>query len=167
MQTITGAPYDVLCQHGGGNAPDAPRRVCDSILFILLNNNIETVHEKLQGWKYFGVFVFIFCRNTEYACKPAPQNRPGASHRDVGVGIALLTAFVIFGGIRSIAGVCEKLVPFMAVFYVLGCIIILCMNSDYIIPAVQAILRLAFTPGAAAAKNTLRTFLRNTPTQES
>ena len=68
----------------------------------------------------------------------------------VGVGIALLTAFVIFGGIRSIAGVCEKLVPFMAVFYVLGCIIILCMNSDYIIPAVQAILRLAFTPGAAA-----------------
>lgn len=67
----------------------------------------------------------------------------------VGILIAALTAFVIFGGIQSIAKVCEKLVPFMAVFYVLGCIIILCMNFDYIIPAVIAICRLAFTPGAA------------------
>ena len=68
----------------------------------------------------------------------------------VGVVIGILTAIVIFGGIRSIAKVCEKLVPFMAIFYVLGCIIILCMNSDYIIPAVSVICRLAFTPGAAA-----------------
>lgn len=67
----------------------------------------------------------------------------------MGILIAALTAFVIFGGIQSIAKVCEKLVPFMAVFYVLGCIIILCMNFDYIIPAVIAICRLAFTPGAA------------------
>lgn len=68
----------------------------------------------------------------------------------VGISIGALTAIVIFGGIRSIAKVCEKLVPFMAVFYVLGCIIILCMNFEYIIPAVIAICRLAFTPGAAA-----------------
>ncbi len=68
----------------------------------------------------------------------------------VGIIIATLTAVVIFGGIQSIAKVCEKLVPFMAVFYVLGCIIILCMNFDYIIPAIGAICRLAFTPGAAA-----------------
>ncbi|GFI43235.1 amino-acid carrier protein AlsT [Lachnospiraceae bacterium] len=68
----------------------------------------------------------------------------------VGIGIAALTAVVIFGGIRSIARVCEKLVPFMAVFYVLGCIIILCMNFDYILPAIGVICRLAFTPGAAA-----------------
>ena len=68
----------------------------------------------------------------------------------MGIIIATLTAVVIFGGIQSIAKVCEKLVPFMAVFYVLGCIIILCMNFDYIIPAIGAICRLAFTPGAAA-----------------
>ena len=68
----------------------------------------------------------------------------------VGIIIATLTAVVIFGGIQSIAKVCEKLVPFMAVFYVLGCIIILYMNFDYIIPAIGAICRLAFTPGAAA-----------------
>lgn len=68
----------------------------------------------------------------------------------VGVVVAVLTAVVIFGGIKSIANVCEKLVPFMAIFYVLGCIIILCMNYDYIIPALRTICKLAFTKGAAA-----------------
>ena len=68
----------------------------------------------------------------------------------VGVVIAVLTAIVIFGGIKSIASVCEKLVPFMAIFYVLGCIVILCMNYDFIIPAIVTICKLAFTPGAAA-----------------
>ena len=48
------------------------------------------------------------------------------------------------------ARVCEKLVPLMAVFYVLGCVIILGINYDFILPAVGAILRLAFTPGAVA-----------------
>lgn len=67
----------------------------------------------------------------------------------IGVAVAVLTALVIFGGIRSIANVCEKLVPFMAVFYVLGCLIILGLNYDFIIPAVKTICRLAFTPGAA------------------
>ena len=51
----------------------------------------------------------------------------------VGGVIAVFTAIVIFGGIQSIAKVCEKLVPFMALFYVIGCIIILGMNHDYII----------------------------------
>ncbi len=68
----------------------------------------------------------------------------------IGVVIAVLTAIVIFGGIKSIARVCEKLVPFMAVFYVAGCIIILIMNYDFLIPTVATICKLAFTPGAAA-----------------
>lgn len=68
----------------------------------------------------------------------------------VGLVVALLTALVIFGGIKSIAKVCEKLVPFMALFYVIGCLIILGLNYDYIIPAVQTILTMAFKPGAAA-----------------
>ncbi|HHW94837.1 MAG TPA: sodium:alanine symporter family protein [Mogibacterium sp.] len=68
----------------------------------------------------------------------------------VGVVVAGLTAIVIFGGIKSIAAVCEKLVPFMAIFYVLGCAVILVMNFDFIIPALKAIGTLAFTPGAVA-----------------
>ena len=68
----------------------------------------------------------------------------------IGIVVAVLTAIVIFGGIKTISSVCEKLVPFMAFFYVIGCIIILGFNYDFIIPAVKTICRLAFTPGAAA-----------------
>ncbi len=68
----------------------------------------------------------------------------------VGIIVGVLTAVVIFGGIKSIARVCERLVPFMALFYLLGCIVILGINYDYIIPAITTICRLAFQPGAAA-----------------
>lgn len=68
----------------------------------------------------------------------------------VGIIVGVLTAVVIFGGIKSIARVCERLVPFMALFYVLGCIVILGINYDYIIPAITTICCLAFQPGAAA-----------------
>ncbi len=52
----------------------------------------------------------------------------------IGVVGGLLTGVVIIGGIQSIASVCEKLVPFMAAFYVLGCIIILAINWDFLAP---------------------------------
>ena len=67
-----------------------------------------------------------------------------------GIVIVVMTGIVILGGIKSIANVCERLVPFMAGFYVIGCIIILCLNYDFIIPAIKTICTLAFTPGAAA-----------------
>ena len=53
-------------------------------------------------------------------------------------------------GIKSISSVCEKLVPFMALFYVLGCFVILCINGDFLLPALKTIVTLAFQPGAAA-----------------
>lgn len=68
----------------------------------------------------------------------------------VGALVALLTALVIFGGIQTISRVCEKLVPFMAAFYVLGCLAILVYNRDFLWQTVTTICRLAFTPGAAA-----------------
>lgn len=68
----------------------------------------------------------------------------------IGLIVAALTAVIIFGGIKSIAGVCEKLVPFMALFYCIGCIIILGINRDFLLPAVRTIFTLAFRPGAAA-----------------
>ncbi|MEG1721224.1 MAG: alanine/glycine:cation symporter family protein [Pseudoflavonifractor sp.] len=66
----------------------------------------------------------------------------------IGILGGIITAVVIIGGIQSIAKVCEKLVPFMAIFYVLGCLIILGINFDFILPALAAICKLAFTPGA-------------------
>lgn len=68
----------------------------------------------------------------------------------VGGTVAFFTALVIFGGIKSISSVCEKLVPFMALFYVIGCIVILGINIDFLLPALKTIVTLAFQPGAAA-----------------
>lgn len=68
----------------------------------------------------------------------------------VGIVCGILVFLVVFGGVKKIAAVCEKLVPVMAGFYVIGCIIILIINYDYIIPAIGTIVRLAFKPGAAA-----------------
>lgn len=67
----------------------------------------------------------------------------------VGIFICLLAGAVILGGVRAIARVCTILVPFMAVLYVLGCITILCMNSAYVWPAIELIVRSAFNPSAA------------------
>ena len=66
----------------------------------------------------------------------------------IGIFFGTITAIVILGGIKSIAVVCEKLVPFMAVFYVLGCIIILGINHASLLPAIKLICSAAFTPTA-------------------
>ena len=98
------------------------------------------------GFASFGIGCATQVNSIAEICK-ANFNIPPIA---VGIGIGILTAIVIFGGIKAIASVCERLVPLMAVFYVLGCIVILFMNYDYIIPAVAVICKLAFTPGAAA-----------------
>ena len=69
----------------------------------------------------------------------------------VGIVVCLLAAAVILGGIKSIARVCTVFVPFMAVLYVVGCIIILIMNSAYVWPAVELIVGSAFDPQVAGA----------------
>jgi alanine or glycine:cation symporter, AGCS family len=66
-----------------------------------------------------------------------------------GLVLTVLTAVVILGGIKSIARVCEGLVPFMAITYVLGCLIILGMNLQGIPDTVSLIFNSAFTGQAA------------------
>ena len=62
--------------------------------------------------------------------------------------VTILVGLVLVGGIKSIARVCSALVPFMAVVYVIGCIIILCMQSAYVWPAIKLIVTSAFTDHA-------------------
>lgn len=141
---------------------------------IAVKYRVKTKDGRMQGgamyalsrglkWKGFGkVMGMIFavfagfasfgigCATQVNAIANVVEENVGLPGWAVGLVIAVLTAIVIFGGIKSIASVCEKLVPFMAIFYVLGCIIILVINYDYIIPAIKTICELAFTPGAAA-----------------
>jgi len=67
----------------------------------------------------------------------------------VGIFVCLLTAVVILGGVKAIARVCTVLVPVMALFYVVGCIVILCLNAEFVWPALKLIVSSAFNPSAA------------------
>ncbi len=67
----------------------------------------------------------------------------------LGLGMALLTAAVILGGIKSIARVCEVLVPFMALVYILGCLLVLVKNAAVIPETLRLIVTTAFTGQAA------------------
>lgn len=76
-------------------------------------------------------------------------NFPDAPTWLIGLCIVVLVSLVIFGGISQIAKVCQVLVPFMAIAYSVGCIVIICMNAEYVWPAIQMICTCAFTPQAA------------------
>lgn len=87
----------------------------------------------------------------------------GISSWITGILLAFLTAIVIIGGIKSIAKVCERLVPFMAIFYIAGCIILLLINYSTIPQSIYLIIKSAFTGHAvfggfigAGVKETIR-----------
>lgn len=65
-----------------------------------------------------------------------------------GVVVTLLVGLVLIGGIKSISRVCTALVPFMAALYVIGCLVLLCLNYQYVIPAIELICLSAFDPHA-------------------
>jgi AGCS family alanine or glycine:cation symporter len=72
-----------------------------------------------------------------------------------GIAIAVLTALVIVGGLKRIADVTTYLVPFMAIFYIVGAIIVVAAHSDQIVPAFSNAVKYAFSdpmamPGAIA-----------------
>ncbi|RKW35520.1 MAG: sodium:alanine symporter family protein, partial [Lachnospiraceae bacterium] len=67
-----------------------------------------------------------------------------------GAIITVAAGIVLIGGVKSIAKVCESLVPFMALFYVLGCVAVLFINAPYIPEAIVTIFTRAFTVQAAA-----------------
>ncbi len=64
--------------------------------------------------------------------------------RIVGVICAIIAAFIFIGGVRRIASFTEKVVPVMAIFYMVGCVIILFINHDMLLPAIKSIFVAAF-----------------------
>ncbi|WP_223033833.1 alanine/glycine:cation symporter family protein [Hanstruepera marina] len=66
----------------------------------------------------------------------------------VGVVLAILVGIIIIGGIKRIASVTEKVVPFMAVLYILCCLYIILSNFDLIDDAIGLIVKEAFNPTA-------------------
>ena len=114
--------------------------------------------ERGMGQKWLGVLFALF---TAIACFGIGNMTQGNSIAEsvlntfgipkvaTGAVLMVLTGLVILGGVNSISKVCEKLVPLMAGFYILGCIIILVINASYIPETFSVIIRSAFNPAAA------------------
>ena len=114
--------------------------------------------EKGLGWKWLAVLFAIFATLASFgigstvqanAISTLVENQYNVSPYITGLVVTALGAAVIVGGVKSIAKVCGMLVPFMAIFYVLGCIYILFVNHAYMLPALQVIFDSAFTTKAA------------------
>ena len=110
------------------------------------------------GWKTMAILFAIFTMIASFgigntvqanAIATIANNTYGISPWIMGAVVCGLTATVIIGGVKSIAKVCGMLVPFMALFYILGCIYILFVNHNYVWPAISLILKCAFSPEAA------------------
>ncbi|MDR2601802.1 MAG: amino acid carrier protein, partial [Spirochaetaceae bacterium] len=65
-----------------------------------------------------------------------------------GFVLAVLVGLVLIGGLQWITKVCEKLVPVMSLFYVIGCIVILIINHKFMGQTITTILEAAFSPRA-------------------
>jgi AGCS family alanine or glycine:cation symporter len=66
----------------------------------------------------------------------------------IGLVMAIIVGLIIIGGIKRIASVTEKVVPFMAVLYIIACIYIISINFSLIDDAISLIITEAFNPTA-------------------
>ena len=114
--------------------------------------------ERGLGWKWMAVLFAVFTAIASFGIGNTVQANAIATLTFetyqidpiiTGLVIAVLIGLVVLGGIKSIARVCTALVPFMAFFYVIGCIVILFMNGQFVWPALKLICVSAFTPEAA------------------
>lgn len=114
--------------------------------------------EKGLGWKWLAVLFSVFTACASFGIGSTVQANAiatiahegyGLSTTMVGTIVTLLSGIVILGGVKSIAKVCGFFVPFMALFYILGCFYILCVNICFVLPAIKLILVSAFSPQAA------------------
>lgn len=114
--------------------------------------------ERGLGWKWLAVLFAAFTALASFGIGSTVQANAmsvitfesyGVPQWLTGLIVCAFLAAVVFGGVKSIARVCGLLVPFMALFYIIGCIVILILNSSYLLPALQLIITSAFSPEAA------------------
>lgn len=128
---------------------NAKGEMCGGPMYVL---------EKGMGQKWLGVLFAAFTALAAFGIGNMVQANSiavlaketfGIAPWMTGIAITLLTAIVIIGGIKSISKTCEKLVPFMAIFYVVGCVVLLVMHLDKIPSTLHTIFTTAFTGQAA------------------
>lgn len=114
--------------------------------------------ERGLGWKWLAILFAAFTALASFGIGSTVQANAmsvmtfesyGVPQWLTGLVVCGLLGAVVFGGVKSIARVCGFLVPFMALFYVIGCIVILFINAPFVLPAIKLIFQSAFSPEAA------------------
>ena len=120
---------------------------------------------KEKGFKTLGkvaaVFFAIFCIGGSFGGGNAAQSNQAtivlkqllglestSSGAIIGLIMAILVGIIIIGGIKRIASVTEKIVPFMALLYLMACLYILLVNFSLVDDAIALIIKEAFNPTA-------------------
>jgi AGCS family alanine or glycine:cation symporter len=120
---------------------------------------------KEKGFKNLGkitaVLFAIFCIGGSFGGGNAAQaNQASIVLKDllgmestfsgaiIGLLLAVIVGIIIIGGIKRIASVTEKIVPFMALLYIIACIYILAVNFSFLDDAFALIIQEAFNPTA-------------------
>ena len=122
-----------------------------------LTKGFQEMHDPRLG-KILAVIFAILCIGASFGGGNAAQSNQaalqiasmlgisgGSSGTIIGVFLALVVGVVIIGGIKRIASVTEKVVPFMAIIYVLACLFIIFSNFSYIDDAFGLIFSNAFS----------------------
>ena len=122
-----------------------------------------------KGWQWVGVLYCIFAGlacfgignlsqvnsivgsigNAVTAFTPLSESAHSTLNLVLGVVLAILIGFILFGGIKRIGAVAERLVPAMAAIYIVGGLIVIFSHAGNIIPAFGKIFSTCFTPQAA------------------
>ena len=111
--------------------------------------------------KISAVFFAIFCIGGSFGGGNAAQANQAAlvlkdllglestfSGAIIGMVLAIIVGIIIIGGIKRIASVTEKIVPFMAILYIVACLYILLINFSFLDDAIALIIKEAFNPTA-------------------
>ena len=111
--------------------------------------------------KISAVFFAIFCIGGSFGGGNAAQaNQAALVLKDllgfestfagavIGIILAIVVGVIIIGGIKRIASVTEKIVPFMALLYIVACLYILLLNFSFLDDAIALIVKEAFNPTA-------------------
>ena len=111
--------------------------------------------------KISAVFFAIFCIGGSFGGGNAAQANQAAlvlkdllglestfSGAIIGMVLAMIVGIIIIGGIKRIASVTEKIVPFMALLYIVACLYILLINFSFLDDAIALIIKEAFNPTA-------------------
>lgn len=123
----------------------------------MLGGPMFALHKGL-GMKWMAILFCIFASIASFGIGNMVQSNAishlcfttmGVPQWISGLVVTLFASLVILFGVKGIAKVCTAFVPFMALLYVLGCIYILYVNLDYLLPAVSCIVESAFSPRAA------------------